>query len=80
MAYHVVSNKQLFSATLSIAIFIAAAVVAVTAGLSYLDLPEVYKQDGKCIKVINYKNGDGYGCQDVDVTLRKYKTIFADHQ
>lgn len=36
-------------------------------------LPEVkLDNDGKCVKVINFKNGDAYNCNDVDIVLREY--------
>lgn len=74
--YHIVSTGQLFSGALTTGFFAAAAVALTYMFLMYLDLPEVQVDpDGKCVKVINYKNGDGYQCQDVDVVLRKYNRV-----
>ena len=76
MAHYVVSGKQLVSSTLMIAIFIAACAWFGSAVFAYFDLPEIWVgADGKCVKVINYRNGDGYTCQDKDIVLRKYKVI-----
>lgn len=74
MSYYIVTSKQLISSVTMIAVFVAAAVGFTAALIDYYNLPEVYKDnDGRCVKVINYRNGDGYACQDVDVLLRKYK-------
>jgi hypothetical protein len=74
--YHVVSTGQLLSGALTTGFFAAAAVAFTYMFLTYLDLPEVQvNPDGKCVKVINYKNGDGYQCSDVDVVLRKYHRV-----
>lgn len=74
MAYYVVSGKQLLTTNIMIAIFLAICVWAASVVGSYLELPQVIQgDDGKCVKVVNFKNGDGYTCQDVDVVLRKYR-------
>ena len=75
MAHYVVSGKQLLSTTVAIAVFLAICVWLASLLGAYLDLPEVWLADGKCNKVVNFKNGDGYTCQDVDVVLRKYRRI-----
>ena len=76
MTLHIVSTKQLISSVVSIIIAIAVVCWLVKILTDYLDLPEVYmSQDNACLKVINFKNGDVYGCQDKDVTLRRYITV-----
>lgn len=32
---------------------------------------------GECIKVVNFENGEAFNCQDVDVLLRRYRTVYA---
>lgn len=76
MSYSMISNKQLSVSVLSIVIAVASAVLFTKIALDYFDLPEVWMSgDGKCVKVVNFKNGDGYNCQDKDVVLRKYVTV-----
>lgn len=76
MAHYVVSGKQLASMIVTTSILIGACVWFMDAFIAYVDLPEVWMNgDGKCVKVVNYRNGDGYTCQDKDVVLRKYKLI-----
>jgi hypothetical protein len=76
MSMYVVTGKQLLSTTLAIALFLAVCVWFGGTLVAYFDLPEVMVNgEGKCVKVVNYKNGDGYTCQDKDVVLRKYRQI-----
>lgn len=76
MAYYMVSSKQVASSALSIAALTAVSAFFIITLINYFDLPEVYiGGDGKCVKVINYKNGDAYTCQDKDIVLRKYHVI-----
>ena len=76
MSYHVVSNRQLFTITLVNAMFLAVCVWLATAVTAYLELPQVWiSTTGSCVKVVNFKNGDGYSCTDKDVILRKYRTL-----
>lgn len=74
MALYTVSMKQLIINSLLISLVSSAVVVLFMISKEYfLDLPDVYKNlDNKCIKVVNFKNGDAYNCNDVDVILRKY--------
>lgn len=75
MAYQVVSFKQIILAALVVGAFSTAATQAVNLYLAQRDLPLVMlKADGSCERVINFKNGDGYQCQDKDVILRRYRT------
>jgi hypothetical protein len=76
--YHLVSTAQALLAAVAIALLSGASVVAVSAYLNYEDLPIVIAGvDGKCLRVLNFKNGDGYQCQDVDIILRKYRRQLA---
>jgi len=74
MALYTISMKQTIVHSLLIAFVSAACVILfMVAKEYYFDLPEVYKNlDNKCVKVVNFKNGDAYNCNDVDITLRKY--------
>lgn len=73
MSYYVASGKQLIGITLAIAVFLTVCIWFGNVTMAYLDLPEVFMSEDKCVKVVNFKNGDGYTCQDKDVVLRKYK-------
>lgn len=76
MSYYMVSSKQMFFMALSIAAMTAVGAFFVISLMSYFDLPEVsIDNEGKCVKVINFKNGDAYTCQDKDITLRKYHVV-----
>ena len=76
MSYYVISSKQLVSSVGIISLFLIACIWLAQAFYAMLDLPDVYRdQNGQCVKVINYKNGDHFICPDVDVILRKYSLI-----
>lgn len=75
---YIVTIRQLITVIIAIALLVSVSVFGATSFLSYRDLPEVHVIQGRCIKIINYKNGDGYSCQDKDVTLRKYRLIIDD--
>lgn len=78
MSSYIISQRQLLGSVIMIAIFLATVVGFTVAFFDYFNQPEVYLDGaGKCIKVINFRNGDGYSCQDVNVTLRKYTTVHA---
>jgi hypothetical protein len=71
-----VSSKQMFSTAFIIAALTAIGASFIIILINYFDLPEVFvDMENKCVKVINYKNGDAYTCQDKDVVLRKYHLI-----
>ena len=77
--YHVVSTSHVLLVALIIAAAAAVAVFCTKVFLDQLEMPEVYvTPEGRCVRVVNYKNGDGYQCQDKDVVLRKYKTFTID--
>lgn len=75
-AYHLVSTGQALIAAAAIALLSGASVAAVSAYINYQDLPLIEQSpDGKCLRVLNFKNGDGFQCQDVGVILRKYRIL-----
>ena len=72
MSNYIVSGKQLGISIATIALFVTACAGLGVTILNYLELPEIHVDgDGKCLRVINFKNGDAFVCQDVDITLRK---------
>lgn len=76
MAYYMVSSKQVAGTALTIAALTAVSAFFIITLINYFDMPEVYiNGEGKCVKVINFKNGDAYTCQDKDVVLRKYHVV-----
>jgi len=75
MSYIMVSRKQLNISVFTIIVSIATVTWFVKTISDYTDLPEVWMSQGSCLKVVNFKNGDGYTCQDKDVVLRKYVIV-----
>ena len=75
MSYIMVSKKQLNVSVFVIILSIAVISWFIKSFFDYLDLPEVWMSQGSCVKVVNFKNGDGYTCQDKDVILRKYVIV-----
>lgn len=74
MKYTILSNIQLFILSILVGLFSASAVVLNSWYQSYVLLPRVVTDaTGQCIKVVNYENGHAFTCQDVDVTLRRYR-------
>lgn len=48
--------------------------------MDYRTLPIVYKgAAGECIKVENLENGHAFNCNDLDVTLRRYRLPTNDY-
>lgn len=78
---YTVTTSQLLLATVLSALISASAIVGYTQYKEHqgrMSLPEVqYSVNKVCVKVINFKNGDAYNCEDVDVLLREYniKTV-----
>lgn len=72
--------KQVIVNSLLIALVSSSTIILFMVGKEYyLEWPDVYKNvEGKCIKVINFKNGDAYNCNDLDVVLRNYKVKKVD--
>jgi tRNA U34 5-carboxymethylaminomethyl modifying enzyme MnmG/GidA len=77
MSYHIVSTKQLAFVALLICILTISGIEINNIIKEYYSLPEVVikSSDNSCIKVINYKNGESYNCQDVDIILRNYRKV-----
>ena len=76
MSYYMVSSKQVAGTAFVIAALTAISVVFIITLINFFDLPEVYLDaENKCVKVVNYKNGDAYTCQDKDIVLRKYHIV-----
>lgn len=74
MKYTILSNIQLFILSILVGLFSASAVVLNSWYQSYVLLPKVvFDNAGQCNKVVNYENGHAFTCQDVDVTLRRYR-------
>jgi len=75
MALYTVSMKQLIVNSLLISIVSASVVILFLLVKEYWELPDVFRNEkSECVKVVNYKNGDAYNCNDVNIILRKYNT------
>lgn len=70
---YLVSWRQILVIILATAALLSAALVSAYLYMQNLDLPVVKRSQGKCLQVVNYRNGEGFVCQDVDVTLRRYR-------
>ena len=80
MALFTVTGRQLAINSILIAVTTTALVSAAYLYKERESLPEVHlsKKDNACIKVVNFQNGDAYGCPDVDVILRKYRKVLEE--
>jgi hypothetical protein len=75
---YTVSTPQLILATVLSALISAGSIVGYTQFKEQQALPQVQTTaDGTCVKVLNFKNGEAYNCEDVDVVLRQYKKVLA---
>ena len=76
MRYIVLSWLQLVALSSLIAL-LAAALVSINTTYSNLSLlPEVHLDgNGQCLKVVNFENGHAFNCNDVNVVLRRYRTV-----
>lgn len=76
MRYVTLSSTQLAIMTFLMALLTA---VLVSINTWYLDtrlLPEVHVDAaGQCVKVVNFENGHAFNCNDVNVILRRYRTV-----
>lgn len=76
MKFVTLSSIQLAVMTFLMALLAA---ILVSINMWYLDtrlLPEVHVDAaGQCIKVVNFENGHAFSCNDVNVTLRRYRTV-----
>jgi hypothetical protein len=74
MSMYTVTTAQILCATVLSAFISAGSVVGYQQYKEHQSIPVVQQnQDSKCIKVINFKNGDAYNCEDIDVVLRDYR-------
>ena len=72
--YFLVSNAQFFIMSLLIGIIASAVLIINSSVKDYLELPIVQlSQDGKCVSVSSYKNGEAFSCNDVGIILRNYR-------
>ena len=76
MRFVTLTSMQLAVMTLLMALLSA---VLVSINTWYIDtrlLPEVHVDAaGQCVKVVNFENGHAFNCNDVNVTLRRYRTV-----
>lgn len=77
MSMYTVTTPQLLCATILSAVISACSVICYQQYRERLGIPEVYMAiaDNTCVKVINFRNGDAYNCEDVDVVLRHYRIV-----
>jgi len=76
MRYVVLSNFSLFMLALLISAMVSATNFINTLYLDMRLLPVVHVDAaGGCVKVDNYANGHAFNCQDVNVILRRYRTV-----
>ena len=74
MKYTNITAWQLLFLALSISIISTVVSGAFSFYMDYRTLPIVYKDAaGACVKVENLENGHAFNCDDVDVTLRRYR-------
>lgn len=74
MKYTNITAWQLLFLALSISIISTVASGAFFFYMDYRTLPIVYKDAAdECVKVENLENGHAFNCNDVDVTLRRYR-------
>ena len=72
--YTTLSNSQLAALAVLMSILTAVLVSINTWYMDFRTLPKVYRDAaGVCIKVENLENGHAFNCNDVDVTLRRYR-------
>jgi hypothetical protein len=73
MKYVVLNQLQLFVLAITVGLISSAMVIGVQKYDALQLLPVVTVDGaGQCVKVTNFENGHAFGCQDVDVLLRRY--------
>ena len=76
MRYTTLSTIQLLILAVVMSVLVA---VLVSINIVYQDfrlLPEVHVDGtGACIKVVNFENGHAFNCADMNVLLRRYRTV-----
>jgi hypothetical protein len=76
MRYVTLSTLQLFGLAIVMSALVTVLVAINTWFMDLRLLPEVHQDKaGACVKVVNYENGHAYGCADVNVLLRRYRTV-----
>jgi hypothetical protein len=76
MRYTTLSAIQLLLLSIVMSILVALLLAINTWYLDFRLLPEVHvDKAGACIKVVNFENGHAFNCQDVNVLLRRYRTV-----
>ena len=76
MRYINLTTLQLLLLTLLLSVLSALLVALNSWYLDYRLLPEVHVDGaGACIKVINFENGHAFNCNDVNVILRRYRSV-----
>jgi len=72
--YYSVKTSQLLCVALLTSLISIGGMASFSLYTTKQELPVVETDGvGKCVQVINYKNGDAYNCQDVDILLRTYR-------
>ena len=69
----IVSTPKVFIFAIVMGILSACCSICYFEYTRYSELPIVQYADDSCKNVVNFKNGDAYNCNDVDVLLRKYR-------
>ena len=76
MRFVTLTSIQLLVMTCLVSILVS---TLVALNMWYMDfrlLPEVHVDGaGACVKVVNYENGHAFNCNDVNVVLRRYRTV-----
>ncbi|WP_407303475.1 hypothetical protein [Acinetobacter sp.] len=74
MKFMNVTAWQLLFLAIAISVISAVTSCAFTFYMDYRLLPMVYRDGaGTCVKVENFENGHAFNCNDVDVSLRRYR-------
>jgi hypothetical protein len=78
MKFVIISNLQLFVLAILVAVLSSIGVSINTWIMDTRLLPEVHiDTTGQCVKVVNFENGHAFNCNDVNVLLRRYRTVKA---
>lgn len=73
--YTTLSSWQMMALAVVMSILAAVLVSINTWYMDYRTLPIVYIDAAEaCMKVENFENGHAFNCNDVNVTLRRYRT------
>ncbi len=76
MRYTTLSTIQLLILSVLMSLLVAVLVSINSWNTDFRLLPEVHvDKAGTCVKVVNFENGHAFGCNDVNVLLRRYRTV-----